>query len=197
MGNTSESPLRESPRKGQVIPRDFYARRPDLVARELLGARLVVDDRSCIIVETEAYFGDCDPGSRARRYKSGRIRKRLFGEPGILLVYGMHGWYLANIVAHEPGSGGAVLVRSCLVGGSVVEGPGRVSRVMGISLSHDGLPVWSGPVRVYFAYEPVEVSRHYRVNVASDFDVPLRFAVEGLFRPRRFNPRGLVPFTLC
>ncbi len=197
MRNPRSNPLTESPKKGQIIPRDFYARRPDLVARELLGAWLVVDNRSCIIVETEAYFGDCDPGSRARRYKSGRIRERLFGEPGVLLVYGMHGWYLANIVAHEPGSGGAVLVRSCLVSGSVVEGPGRVSRAMGISLSHDGLPVWRGLVRVYFAYEPVEVSKHYRVNVASDFDIPLRFAVGGLFRPRKFNPRRLIPFVPC
>ena len=191
------SPLKRSQKNGEVIPRGFYARRPDRVARELLGARLEVEGGSCIIVETEAYFGDCDPGSRARRYKSGRIRDRLFGEPGVLLVYGMHGWYLANIVAHEPGSGGAVLVRSCLVDERVVEGPGRVSKTLGISLKHDGLPVWHGAVRVYYAYEPVETSSFYRVNVASDFDVPLRFAVKGLFKPRRFKPRRLVPFTPC
>ncbi len=52
------------------MTRTFYARPAPVVARELLGARLVRRDRgrrlSGIIVETEAYEGAQDLGSHAR-----------------------------------------------------------------------------------------------------------------------------------
>ena len=52
-----------------ILPRSFYRRRPDIVARGLLGKTLVrrLDSKVLAgrIVETEAYFGLKDPASRA------------------------------------------------------------------------------------------------------------------------------------
>ncbi|MCE4600327.1 MAG: DNA-3-methyladenine glycosylase [Desulfurococcales archaeon] len=184
---------------GSRYPKEFYARRPDIVARDLLGSLIVAGSRTCIIIETEAYFGDCDPGSRASKYKGGRIRERFYGEPGRFLIYGMHGWLLTNIVSHEPGRGGAVLLRSCYspVDG-VVEGPGKLSRYLGVAMEYDGAIVGgnSSPgVRCgYRARSPV---RLYRVNVRVDFDEPFRYADGGFFRPRRYRPEKTVGFTYC
>ena len=54
---------------GKVLPREFYERNPENVAKELLGKRLIRKlDASFlegIIVETEAYYGLNDPASRA------------------------------------------------------------------------------------------------------------------------------------
>ncbi len=184
---------------GQLLTRYFFQKRPDHVALELLGTTIRRGQIICIIVETEAYFGDCDPGSRASKYKKGRIRSRLFGDPGVLLIYGMHGWLLTNIVAHEEGSGGAVLIRSCYVPGQgVIEGPGKVSRYLQVNPSMDGEAVNTpSTFMLYKTYTPKEVMRLYRVNVARDFKEPMRFVFNGLFQPRRYKPKELVEFNPC
>jgi DNA-3-methyladenine glycosylase len=52
-----------------IISRDYYERDPEIVARELLGKKLVrnLDEGALegFIVETEAYYGESDPSSRA------------------------------------------------------------------------------------------------------------------------------------
>ncbi len=180
------------PRLGEVIGEDFYWSRPDRVAEGLLGALLVSEKASCYIVETEAYFGDCDPASRASKYKRGRIRRRLGGPPGVLLVYGMHRVLLVNVVAHEPDSMGAVLIRSCAVssreGVAFIEGPGRVARLLGAARDWDGQPVYAnGPLTIHYAGIPRSVIRLHRVGVRRDLPVPLRFAANPPFRPRRYK----------
>lgn len=184
---------------GADYPPIFYARRPDRVALDLIGSIVESPRGRCIVVETEAYFGDCDPGSRASKYKGGRIRRRLFGPPGRYLVYGMHGWLLTNIVAHERGRGGAVLLRSCIAeDGNLVEGPGRVSRYLGVALDHDGVIVGANESpRIKCGYQPGSITGLHRVNVRVDFDKPLRYAWVDLFKPRRYVPEKIIGFTPC
>ena len=53
----------------KVLNREFYVRDPEIVAKNLLGKRLVRKLNESflkgIIVETEAYYGLDDPASRA------------------------------------------------------------------------------------------------------------------------------------
>jgi DNA-3-methyladenine glycosylase len=115
-----------SPAKPGIPSREWFARHPVLVAPELLGAVLTstVDGSpvSIRITEVEAYGGvGEDPGSHAYRRRTPR-NAAMFGPPGcayVYFTYGMH-WCL-NVVAHEEGSAGAVLVRA----GEVVDGLGR------------------------------------------------------------------------
>ncbi|WP_062661438.1 DNA-3-methyladenine glycosylase [Aeropyrum camini] len=142
----------------RLLPKSFYHRQPDIVARELLGKILVSCTSGacmrCMVTEAEAYFGECDPASRARRGR-GRIWRALHGEPGRALVYGMHRQWLLNIVAHNEGMAGAVLLRSCqpLEPPSLEPppiGPGRLSRALSIGKEHDGVPLYSSssPLRI-------------------------------------------------
>ena len=103
-------------RWGTVLPRDFYAREPVVVAEDLLGQRLarVLDGvaLSGRIVETEAYRGTEDAASHARMGRTDR-NAPMFGPPGhayVYFIYGMH--WMFNISAHPQDSPGAVLIRA-------------------------------------------------------------------------------------
>jgi DNA-3-methyladenine glycosylase len=53
----------------RILPTSFYEREPDIVAKELLGKILVRKMNASLlsgkIVETEAYYGEKDPASKA------------------------------------------------------------------------------------------------------------------------------------
>ena len=100
------------------LPRAFYARPTVTVARELLGKvlvrRMTADRCACCarIVEVEAYLGERDAASHARRGPTPRAAI-MFGPPGFLyvyLVYGMH--HCMNFVTETDGVAGAVLIRA-------------------------------------------------------------------------------------
>lgn len=101
----------------KVLKREFYTRRPEVVAKQLLGKLLIrhFDGVTLVgrIVETEAYSYPNDPASHAYRGKT-KSNAALFGEPGhayIYFVYGNH--YALNVVSHKPDhSAGGVLIRA-------------------------------------------------------------------------------------
>lgn len=107
---------------GRRLPRSFYDRRPDVVARDLLGA--LVESRTddgvvrVRLVEVEAYAGESDAASHAWRGPTPRTRV-MYGPPGrsyVYFSYGMH-WCL-NLVCEGEGRASAVLLRA----GEVLEG---------------------------------------------------------------------------
>jgi len=113
------------------LERGFYARPTTTVARALLGKLLV---RRCAgrpplvarIVEVEAYLGERDAASHARRGPTPRAAI-MFGPPGFLyvyLIYGMH--HCMNVVTETDGVAGAVLIRAAapLAGFDAVAGDG-------------------------------------------------------------------------
>ncbi len=92
------------------LPRPFYARPSAIVARELLGQRLVrlLEDGqrlSGLICETEAYGGPDDEASHA--YRLTRRSAIMYGPPGhayVYFIYGMH--YCLNVVTVLDGQPG-------------------------------------------------------------------------------------------
>jgi DNA-3-methyladenine glycosylase len=137
----------------KLIPQSFYNRPTLVVARELLGARLVRLDNGMrlvgIICETEAYIGEEDEGCHAH---AGRTRRNasMYGPPGhayVYFTYGMH-WML-NAVTEEKDFPAAVLIRAILpVEGLEVMlsrrqgrdtfGPAKLTQAMGIDRRLDG-----------------------------------------------------------
>jgi DNA-3-methyladenine glycosylase len=98
------------------LPREFFARETEIVARELLGLWLLRQTADGItggpIVETEAYLGPEDLASHARAGRTKRTAP-MFGQVGhayVYLVYGMH--ECLNVVAYKGREAGAVLLRA-------------------------------------------------------------------------------------
>jgi len=100
-----------------MIPREFYNKDTVVVARNILGKRIIRKIRGTvitgIITETEAYGHTDDPASHAFARQTDR-NTTMFEEVGhayVYFIYGMH--YCFNIVARHPQSkAGAVLIRA-------------------------------------------------------------------------------------
>jgi DNA-3-methyladenine glycosylase len=131
------------------LPRGFYARPTTTVARELLGKVLVRRTPAgatllARIVEVEAYLGERDAASHARRGPTPRAAI-MFGPPGFLyvyLIYGMH--HCMNFVTEADGTAGAVLIRAATpISGfpdkrRLLSGPGKLCAGLGITRADGG-----------------------------------------------------------
>ncbi|MDR1789208.1 MAG: DNA-3-methyladenine glycosylase [Opitutaceae bacterium] len=151
-------------------PSDFAGADTPALARGLLGRRLVAvaDGRRAAlrITETEAYHGPDDSASHASRGRTPRAQV-MFGPPGrwyVYLCYGVH--ELLNIVTGPEDFPAAVLIR----GVETLEGPGRLTRALGIGRRFNALPatratgLWIEDDG--FAPDAREVSATPRVGVA-------------------------------
>jgi DNA-3-methyladenine glycosylase len=158
------------------LPRAFYARPTETVARDLLGKilvrRLGRREQRVRIVEVEAYLGERDAASHARRGPTPRAAM-MFGPPGFLyvyLVYGLH--HCMNFVTETDGVAGAVLVRAAapLEDGDALalRGPGKLCLGMGVTLRDKGRDLTSPAARLYVADDgepPPRIGRSPRIGV--------------------------------
>jgi DNA-3-methyladenine glycosylase len=151
------------------LAHDFFARDPRVVAEAMLGMYLVHGERGGRIVEVEAYLGPEDLASHARFGSAGRSR-HMFGPAGVayvFLVYGMHDCF--NVVTGQVGEASAVLVRALepLPGTARCDGPGRLSRALGIDRRHDGQSLLRGALYVEDRGDPPpRVRTTARIGVA-------------------------------
>lgn len=153
------------------LSRRFSARDTVEVARALLGQLLVheVDGVARVgrIVETEAYLGPHDLACHSSKGRTVRTEV-MFGPPGyayVFLIYGMH--HCVNVVT---GKGAAVLIRAVepLEGfdaGARGDGPGRLTRAMGITRAQHGLPLDGSPLFLARGRPVTRVGRSARIGV--------------------------------
>ena len=182
------------------LPREFFARDPVVLARDLLGRVLFSKTPQGLlagrIVETEAYTGEADPASHAFRGRSAR-NAVMFGPAGhayVYFSYGMH--HCLNVTAEVPGTAGAVLLRALepLAGVDLMRargdhgpeprllsGPGKIGRAFGLTLNDNGRDFTRGPLGIA-AGSPVpdrQVAASRRIGISRAVDLPYRFSVLG------------------
>ena len=97
-GSAVPSGVRRSSRLPEPLPPEFYDREAAVVARDLLGHRVVsvIGGVRCSgeIVETEAYTGPDDEASHAHaRFGRTRRNQTMFGAAGLAYVYLIYGMY--------------------------------------------------------------------------------------------------------
>ncbi len=183
----------------KVLPRKFYLRNPKQVAIDLLGKLLVrkIGKHLLIgkIVETEAYFGKEDPASRAYSGRPKFCVKLMYGEVGRALIYMVHANWLFNIVAHETGKGGAVLIRAVepIKGIEIMKrfrkvekitdltnGPGKLCKAFNITKEFNGIDLTKkGDIFVASGKkEKFTVESSFRIGVSKDLPEKLRFYIK-------------------
>jgi DNA-3-methyladenine glycosylase len=179
-----------------IIKSEFFRRNPKVVAIDLLGKILVrkIDDKTLegMIVETEAYFGQDDPASRAFHGKK-NYNKEMWEEPGKIFIYNVHNNWMFNIVAHEENKVGAVLIRAVhpLKGieemmknrrvkdiRELTSGPGKLTKAFKIDKSFNG-KFLSPENSIYIEDKgiKVEFDSSHRIGVRRDLKEKLRFFV--------------------
>jgi len=196
---TNAAPRARRSRSGPPLPRTFYDRPTEQVARDLLGCVLECRTESGIaagrIVETEAYLGEHDLACHAAAGRTARTAP-LYGAPGIAYVYFIYGMYWCfNAVTraeHEPS---AVLVRAVEpVAGvdlmrrrrprarrdvDLTNGPGKLCLALGIDGTLNWAPLQRPPL-VIRRGEPVadaNVTVTPRIGITQSAEWPLRWFV--------------------
>jgi DNA-3-methyladenine glycosylase len=183
-------PLRDDP-----LPRAFYARPTLVVARELIGTRLVHETSAGRlvgrVVEVEAYVGESDPACHAAPGPTPR-NAPLYGPPGVAYVYLNYGVHcLLNAVTEDDGRPAAILIRAiepleglALMrrrrtppGGVVPEdwqlgrGPGNLTRALGVTLAQNRTPLTEGVLTIRAGSPPrpdVRWTRRIGLSVGAD-----------------------------
>jgi DNA-3-methyladenine glycosylase len=182
------------------FPEKFFDRAADVVAKELLGARLRSTLRGQrtegVIVEVEAYLGPHDPASHAAE-RIGRTARNepMFGRGGsayVYLIYGMH--RCMNVVTGTVGDAAAVLIRALepTHGLDVMtqrrrghqeltSGPGRLGEALALSTDLSGHDLRNPPLELLTGWRVPEesVGVSTRIGISRAVDWPLRFFVRG------------------
>ncbi len=137
------------------LPRSFFARPTLLVARELLGQRLVKVERgrrlAGLIAEVEAYIGEEDLACHARAGRTPRTEV-MYWPPGHLYVYftyGMH--WMMNVVTERENFPAAVLLRGMVPAEGMTtmkrrrgradhltDGPAKIAQALGVDKRWNG-----------------------------------------------------------
>lgn len=192
-------------------PRSFFAREPDLVARDLIGAIMMLHRGTTWlrvrIVETEAYGGFDDPASHAYRGVTPRCAV-MFGPPGHFYVYRSYGiHWCVNVVTGVDGAASAVLLRAGEIVGIIdnedrvvrsvtqlLRGPGNLTKGLGITGSDNGADCCAMPGGEVHFEMPVGapsddvVSCTPRIGVSQGRERLSRYALQGhraVSSPRR------------
>ncbi len=136
----------------RILARTYFSRPTLTVARGLLGKYLVHQKKAGTrvgrIVEVEAYIGPEDRASHASRGRTSRT-ELMFGPAGMAYVYLIYGMYhCLNVVTERAEYPAAILIRAVELdsahGWTLVDGPGRLCRALGIDRSHNGLDLTAG-----------------------------------------------------
>ena len=184
------------------LPRNFYAREPAIVARELIGKRLVRETGEGVsagrIVESEAYLSSRDPACHASRGMT-RRNATMFGAAGHAYVYMIHSRWCLNAVTEDVGRGSAVLIRAIepLEGIELMQerrgkermldlarGPARLCQALDVTKIHDGWDLTAGR-ELWIAADheingvPLVIARSGRIGIISAQRRLLRFYVAG------------------
>jgi DNA-3-methyladenine glycosylase len=178
------------------LDRGFYLRPAPQVARDLLGSTLALDGISGRIVETEAYLGEDDGAAHSARGITPRTRV-IFGPPGHAYVYFIYGMYdCLNIVCEPEGIAGCVLIRalepvsgldrmrihrpSARRNEDLANGPGKLTRALGIKITHNGADVTKGPITIQAPEraKKFEIATSTRIGITKSADLPLRFFIK-------------------
>ncbi len=182
-----------------ALPRRFYERDPEVVARDLLGKKLVrrLYGKSLegILVETEAYYGLKDPASRA--YKGIKVyNKPLWGDAGKAFIYNVHKYWMLNAVAHQAGEIGAVLIRALQPTEGIeimkrnrkvkniielTSGPGKLTEALQIDKKLNEECLTTDEAEAFIAQNEMKfkIENSHRIGVKRDLKNKLRFFIKG------------------
>ena len=181
--------------KSPIAP-SFFTRDPLVCARELIGAELVWEKCSGIVVETEAYLtlGDEACHTFARPSARAFVERNTAGAIYIYMNYGVH-WML-NVLVKGGARSGLILIRaleprrglSLMRARRGVEdihrlcsGPGKLAQALDITKRHHEMNICTGSRFSFKREEGLDapVIADSRIGISRATDFPWRFTHAG------------------
>jgi len=165
------------------LNKKFFSESPEIVAKKLLGKTLAREINGKIlkakIVETEAYFGDEDPASRAYKGKN-KISELMWHHPGTILIYNVHKYLMLNLVTSEKGIPSAVLIRALepLNFEGRCSGPGLLTNCLKINKSLHGESISGSSLYIIDTKESPKIQTSFRIGVTKDLPDHFRFFIK-------------------
>lgn len=165
-----------------MLSRNFFTQDTLTVAKKLIGKKITFKNEEKVfhglITETEGYFGN-DEASHGAKGVTKRNRP-MFCMGGITYVYFIYGmYYCFNISTEQEGFASAVLIRGIklLNPQFIIQGPGKICKIMGINLSHNNLDVCiqGGIFSFYETSITPEIQVSSRIGIKKNVDAPWRF----------------------
>jgi DNA-3-methyladenine glycosylase len=194
---------RGSGSRNKLLPRAFYDRSPEIVARALLGKivrhKYKGEWLSGRVLEVEAYLGTGDAASHSFGGETERNRV-LFGPAGVAYVYFIYGmYYCLNVSCLPAGVPGGVLFRALapLTGTKTMAklrgipedsapsrisgGPGRLCEALGITREfHNGVDLTARASTLQILddkYRVPHIEVTPRIGISKAAALPLRFLI--------------------
>jgi DNA-3-methyladenine glycosylase len=183
------------------LSRRFFADDPATVAKAIIGKTLVrrYGDKLLAgkIVEAEAYLGEHDPAAHASHGRTKRTEV-MYGNPGHVYVYNIHGHVCLNIVSEVEGTPGCVLIRAVepLLGidemyrnrgreglklTQLANGPGKLCKAMRIGMDMYGVDVTAADSGLEMCQpideNPLEIVASRRIGITKAAEWELRFTL--------------------
>jgi DNA-3-methyladenine glycosylase len=194
-----------SGRRARPVATEFFNRRPEDVAADIIGCTISFGGAGGVIVEAEAY-GQRDPASHSFRGETPRCRS-MFGPPGTIYVYRTYGlhWCL-NLVTEPEGAGAAVLIRAIEPTHGVdlmrarragidddrllCGGPGRLTQALAVDDSIDGLSLADAGLTIGERTAQLDVVGVPRIGISQATELPWRMVARGSRYLSRPIPRS-------
>jgi DNA-3-methyladenine glycosylase len=186
------------------LPKRFFARHADDVARDLIGVTVTMRGVGGPIVEVESYDPDDDASHSFGRRQTPR-NAVMFGPPGfayVYRIYGMH-WCL-NFTCKDAS---AVLIRALEPTQGIprmqarrgtekltalCSGPGKLCQALDITGAQNTLSLTEPPFALYRRAAPVPLSIGVRIGITKAVELRRRFGLkDSPYLSKRFpSPAG-------
>ncbi|MGF2394368.1 DNA-3-methyladenine glycosylase [Lentilactobacillus otakiensis] len=175
----------------------------DEISKKILGMLLTYDSPKGMvggrIVETEAYMGQQDSAAHAFKGRRTPSNDPLYGPPGTVYIYSIHGCYLLDVAAQEKDVPQGILIRAIepTIGLSIMEanrtkhgvdltnGPGKLMEAFGIADKKMNMEIF-GDSKLDIHQDdkkiPAQIEESNRIGVANQGSwatMPLRYFVKG------------------
>ena len=172
------------------------------IAQELLGCLIIKDTKegssSGWIVETEAYLGEIDEAAHSYGLRKTPRLASMYKEPGTVYIYSMHTHQMLNLAVQKTGVPHAILIRAIepytgielmkqrrnKEGYLLSNGPGKLTKAMGIDQTDDGTQITNEPLYLSKTKRrtPKKIDTSARIGIPNKgiwTDALLRYTVSG------------------
>ena len=187
------------------LERKFYRRSGLVVARELIGKKLICQTEEGvaggIIIETEAYMGATDAASHSFQNRRTNRTEAMFNDGGHAYIYLIYGMSLCfNVVANFEDIPEAVLIRALEPTDGIelmkkrrnkkllkdlCSGPGKLTQALGITKAHYNIDLCDNELYIETTDLMPEIETTKRINIdyaGEAADYPWRFIAKNLTR---------------